>query len=66
MQKERVDVVLLDINMPVMGGFEVLKAMQQEESTLKDVPVIMISSEGEEGQLVGAPPLPARATTPFP
>lgn len=56
MQRERVDVVLLDINMPRMGGFEVLKAMQQEGSELKDIPVIMISSEGEEGQLVRALP----------
>ena len=36
--------VLLDINMPVMDGFEVLKAMNANH-TIEDTPVIMISSE---------------------
>ena len=39
--------VLLDINMPVMTGFEVLKAMNANHS-IEDVPVIMISSEDSE------------------
>ena len=36
--------VLLDINMPVMDGFEVLRTMNTNH-TIEDVPVIMISSE---------------------
>ena len=36
--------VLLDINMPVMNGFEVLKAMNANH-TIEDIPVIMISSD---------------------
>ena len=36
--------VLLDINMPVMDGFEVLKAMNANH-TIEDIPVIMISSD---------------------
>lgn len=39
--------VLLDINMPVMDGFEVLKAMNANHS-IEDVPVIMISSEDSD------------------
>ena len=39
--------VLLDINMPVMDGFEVLKAMNANH-TIEDTPVIMISSEDSE------------------
>ena len=39
--------VLLDINMPVMDGFEVLKAMNTNH-TIEDIPVIMISSEDSE------------------
>ena len=35
--------VLLDINMPVMDGFEVLKAMNANH-TIEDIPVIMILS----------------------
>ena len=36
--------VLLDINMPVMDGFEVLKAMNANH-TIEDIPVIIISSD---------------------
>ena len=36
--------VLLDINMPVMNGFEVLHAMN-DRHTIEDTPVIMISCE---------------------
>ena len=36
--------ILLDINMPRMGGFEVLNYMNRNHS-IEDVPVIMISSE---------------------
>ena len=39
--------VLLDINMPVMDGFEVLKAMNANH-TIEDTPVIMISSEDSD------------------
>ena len=39
--------VLLDINMPVMDGFEVLRTMNSNLS-IEDVPVIMISSEDSE------------------
>ena len=39
--------VLLDINMPLMDGFEVLKAMNANH-TIEDTPVIMISSEDSD------------------
>lgn len=42
-----VAVVLLDINMPVMNGFEVLRAMNDNQM-IEDVPVIMISSDDSE------------------
>ena len=42
--------VLLDINMPVMDGFEVLKAMNANH-TIEDTPVIMISSEDSEASV---------------
>ena len=45
-QQHRGDIaiVLLDINMPVMDGYEVLRAMNADHS-IEDLPVIMISSE---------------------
>ena len=42
--------VLLDINMPVMDGFEVLKAMNASH-TIEDIPVIMISSEDSDATI---------------
>ena len=38
------DIVLLDVNMPRMNGFEVLKAIRQ----VSDVPVIMLTARGED------------------
>ena len=40
-----IDVVISDINMPVMGGIELLKKMKNIES-LSDIPVIIVSTEG--------------------
>ena len=42
--------VLLDINMPVLDGFEVLKTMNANHS-IEDIPVIMISSEDSEASI---------------
>ncbi len=38
------DIVLLDVTMPRMNGFEVLKAIRQ----VSDVPVIMLTARGED------------------
>ena len=43
MKSNPVDAVLLDIVMPEMDGFDVLRAMKSEEA-LQDIPVIVISS----------------------
>ena len=42
--------VLLDINMPVLDGFDVLKMMNASH-TIEDIPVIMISSEDSEAAI---------------
>ncbi|MFH1218986.1 MAG: response regulator [Candidatus Eisenbacteria bacterium] len=39
---ERPDLVVLDVQMPKMNGFEVFEAMQKEDS-LKSIPVIMLT-----------------------
>lgn len=43
-QRENPDVVLLDIALPDMDGFEVLRLVRERS----DVPVLMISARGEE------------------
>lgn len=41
-----VDVILLDINMPHMDGFEVLRIMN-EKSWIEEIPVVVVSSESQ-------------------
>lgn len=43
---EMPDLVLLDVIMPRMGGFEALRALRAEES-LRSVPVLMVTTRGE-------------------
>ena len=42
-----VDLVLLDVNMPVMGGEEMLRRLRAEPAT-EPLPVIVVSTEGSE------------------
>lgn len=45
LQGNWIDLVLTDLNMPVMTGVELINAMAQD-GLLKDVPVIVISTDG--------------------
>jgi len=51
--KEQVDLILCDINMPVMDGLEFVKQLSTVESA-KGVPVVMITTEGSENHVVQA------------
>jgi CheY-like chemotaxis protein len=46
MRSEHPDLVLPDIILPSMNGYEILEARQQDES-LKNIPVIIISNSGQ-------------------
>jgi adenylate cyclase len=51
MREQAPDLVLLDLLMPQMNGFEVLQAMREDE-TLRHLPVVMISGlRDEEGAI---------------
>jgi len=47
-----VDLALVDINMPVMDGEEMIKRLRQNPATA-DVPVIIVSTEGSETRIGG-------------
>jgi len=58
-EKEKPDLVLLDIIMPKMGGFEVMEEMQKN-AELKKIPVIVISNSGQPVELDRAQKLGAK------
>jgi two-component system, chemotaxis family, chemotaxis protein CheY len=50
LQAQWVDLVLADINMPVMGGEEMIDRVR-EISELKDTPIVVISTEGSQTRI---------------
>jgi DNA-binding response OmpR family regulator len=45
------DLVLLDVMMPLMTGFEVLAALKQNERT-KSIPVLLVTAQSREEEVV--------------
>ncbi|TET43677.1 response regulator [Candidatus Aerophobetes bacterium] len=50
-KRERPDLILLDIMMPVMDGYEVLRQIKEDEK-LRDIPVIMLTARAQERDVV--------------
>ena len=51
--ENQVDLILCDINMPVMDGLEFVKQLSGVENA-KGAPVVMITTEGSEAHVVQA------------
>jgi CheY-like chemotaxis protein len=47
---EKPDLVLLDVRMPKMTGYEACERMKKEPS-IKDIPVVFISAKGQESEI---------------
>jgi len=59
MKEVKPDLILLDIIMPKMGGYEVMEEMAKDPE-LKDIPIIIISNSGQPVELDKAQKLGAR------
>ena len=53
LKESSVDLILCDINMPVMDGLEFVRQLQSLEN-FNGVPVVMITTEGSESHVVQA------------
>jgi two-component system chemotaxis response regulator CheY len=53
LQEHQVDLILCDVNMPVMDGLEFIKQLPGVANA-KNVPVVMITTEGSESHVVQA------------
>jgi len=49
-QQERPDLILMDVVMPRMNGFEACKMMRQQSST-REIPIVLVTTRGEEAYM---------------
>ncbi len=49
--EERPDIILLDVMLPVMNGFQVLQKLKFQKETM-DIPVIMLTAKVQEKDVV--------------
>ena len=50
LNKEWIDIVFTDLNMPKMNGLELIKAMK-DSASLNDIPVVVVTTEGNTNRL---------------
>ena len=52
LDETKVDLVLADLNMPKMGGIEMISRMKDNEAT-NDIPVVVVSTESSATRIEG-------------
>ncbi len=52
LDETKVDLVLADLNMPKMGGIEMISRMRDNEAT-SDIPVVVVSTESSATRIEG-------------
>ena len=50
-QKERLDLIILDVRMPRLDGYETCRRLQELEST-REIPIIFLSAKGQEEEVL--------------
>jgi len=59
-RQKKFDIILLDMVMPAMDGYEAIKALKSDDNT-KDVPIIILSNSAQDGDIKKAKKLGAAA-----
>lgn len=49
LEREEFDVLLLDLRMPEMDGFEVIEALRGRNDALRDLPIIVVTADASPG-----------------
>ena len=44
------DLILMDVRMPKMTGYEACRALKKQENT-KDIPIVFLSAKGQEAEI---------------
>ena len=52
-ERENIKLILLDLNMPGMSGFDLLRTVKRD-NLYRDIPVMMVTTEGEKENIVKA------------
>ncbi len=60
LSREWIDVILLDIHMPVMDGIDLLKKMKSDDIQ-QNIPIVLVTTEAREERLSEAMELGAKA-----
>lgn len=49
LEREEFDVLLLDLRMPEMDGFDVMRALRGRSDALRDLPIIVVTADASPG-----------------
>ena len=50
LEQRKYDLIILDINMPVMDGVEMILELR-EDPKQREIPIIIVSADGQEGRI---------------
>jgi two-component system chemotaxis response regulator CheY len=66
LDEHRVDIILTDVNMPIMNGEEFMRRLEKDER-LRTIPVLVVSTDGSEHRMRSMMALSAKGylTKPF-
>lgn len=49
LEREEFDILLLDLRMPEMDGFDVMRALRGRKDALRDLPIIVVTADASPG-----------------